>query len=203
VDRDDIERRDFPPARKGYDPAAVDEHLRRVADEFDLVGREAAGNPRPPSLSEGASERVRAILEAAEASAQQLRDDAGRDASGHVERVEGAARGMLDKLERLQSELDRLLAGLKSTAETLSGGLQELSREVGTVRGPEAAAAAPEPASPNGAAGSDDEAGARLVAFNMALEGTSREDAARYLAAHYTLPDVELLLDQVYASAGR
>jgi DivIVA domain-containing protein len=202
VDRDEIERQDFPAARRGYDPAAVDLHLRRVADRFEVLGREAADRPRAGSLSEGASERVRAILEAAEASAQQLRDDAGREASGHVERVEDAARGMLDKLDRLQTELDRLLGGLKATAESLTGGLEELSREVGTVRGPEPEPEPePEPAA-NGAAPSDDEAGARLVALNMALEGTPREQTAAYLAEHYTLSDVEGLLDDVYASAG-
>lgn len=198
MDRDEIERQDFPAARKGYDPAAVDRHLRHVADEFEVLGRAAADRPRPASLSEATSERVRAILEAAEASAQQLRDEAGREASGHVERVEDAARGMLDKLDRLQTELDRLLAGLKSTAETLTGGLEEIGREVGTMRGPE-----PEAVAGNGAARSDDEAGARLVALNMALEGAPREDTARYLAEHYALPDVDGLLDDVYASAGR
>ena len=118
MDREEIERQDFPAARRGYDPAAVEAHLRRVADEFDSVARR-----RPGSLAEGASTQVRSILEAAEASARQLRDDAGREASGHVERVEDAAKGMLDKLDRLQDELDRLLEGLKATAETLAGSL--------------------------------------------------------------------------------
>jgi DivIVA domain-containing protein len=85
MQRDEIERHDFPAARRGYDPAAVDAHLRRVADEFDR---------RPASLAEGASTQVRAIIDAAETSAQQLRDDAGREASGHVERVEDAAKGI-------------------------------------------------------------------------------------------------------------
>ena len=90
VDRDEIERQEFPPARRGYDAAAVREHLRRVADEFEAL----AARPRPASLAEGASTQVRAILEAAEAGAQQLRDDAGREASDHVERVGEAARGI-------------------------------------------------------------------------------------------------------------
>ena len=50
---------------------------------------------------------------------------------------------------------------------------------------------------------SDDEAGARLVALNMALEGTPRDATARFLAEHYELGDVDALLDDVYASAGR
>jgi DivIVA domain-containing protein len=202
VERDEIERRDFPSARRGYDPAAVDEHLRRVAD---MVTRQ-----RPGSVAEGASAQVRAILEAAEAGAQQLRDEAGREATGHVARVEDAAKDMLEKLERLHGELDRLYAGLKTTAESLTGALEQLSRDVGTFGAsvePEPARpveAAPAPAAPpSDGARSDDEAGARLVALNMALEGTPREETARFLAEHYELADVDALLDDVYASAGR
>jgi DivIVA domain-containing protein len=191
VERDEIERRDFPSSRRGYDPAAVDEHLRHVADE---VARQ-----RPGSIAEGASTQVRAILEAAESGAQQLRDDAAREAGEHVERVEDAAKAMLEKLERLQGELDRLLGGLKTTAETLTRSLEELSRDVGTLGGPEPAPVAP----PSAGLRSDDEAGARLVALNMALEGTPREETARFLAEHYELGDVDAMLDDVYASAGR
>ena len=46
VDRDRIERRDFPTGRRGYDPAAVDEHLRRVADEFEARVAPAAAVAR-------------------------------------------------------------------------------------------------------------------------------------------------------------
>jgi DivIVA domain-containing protein len=245
VDREEIERRDFPAARRGYDAAAVHEHLRRVADEFEALGR----RPAPGSLAEGASARVQAIIDAAETSAQQLRDDAGRDASAHVERVGEAARELLAKLDRLQGELDRLLGGLKSSAESLTGSLDELSRDVGTLGGgapaapapaageptqpapaaaeptqppepapaaaeptqpPEPAPAAAEPTQPpepapaaaNGAR-SDDEAGARLVALNMALEGAPRDETLRYLAEHFELPDLDALLDDVYTSAGR
>jgi DivIVA domain-containing protein len=200
MDRDEIERQDFPAARRGYDPAAVEAHLRRVADEFDAVARQRSG-----SLAEGASTQVRAILEAAESSARQLREAAGREASGHVERVEDAAQGMVEKLDRLHGELDRLLDGLKSTAESLAGSLEELSRDVGTL-GPSAEPAAADPAPsapPSNGARSDDEAGARLVALNMALEGTPREETARFLGEHYDLGDLDALLDAVYSSAGR
>ena len=192
MERDEIERNDFPPARRGYDPAAVDAHLRRVADELDR---------RPHSLAEGASTQVRAIIEAAETSAQQLREDAGREGGGHVGRVEDAAKEMLDKLDRLHTELDRLLGGLKATAETLTGSLEELTRDVGTLGGPTAATTptAPPPVGER----SDDEAGARLVALNMALEGTAREETARFLAEHYALANLDGLLDGVYQSAGR
>jgi DivIVA domain-containing protein len=190
MERDEIERHDFPAVRRGYDPAAVDAHLRRVADELDR---------RPASLAQGASTQVKAIIEAAESSAQQLREDAGREASGHVERVEDAAKDMLEKLDRLQTELDRLLGGLKSTAETLTGTLGELTRDVGTLGGAAATPSAP----PAVGERSDDEAGARLVALNMALEGTPREETARFLCDHYAIADLDALLDDVYTSAGK
>jgi DivIVA domain-containing protein len=206
MDREEIERRDFPAARRGYDPAAVESHLRRVADEFESLGRAAADRPRA-SLAEGASEQVRAILEAAEASADTLRQEAGRQAGEHVERVEDAAHGMLEKLDRLQTELDRLLEGLKSSATALSGSLEQLGRDVGTLQAGQVPAAAPPgepaPAPAGNGSRSDDEAGARLVALNMALEGSPRADAARYLTEHYELADLEALLDDVYSSAGR
>jgi DivIVA domain-containing protein len=199
VDRDEIERQDFPAARRGYDPGAVEAHLRRVADEFEVTARH-----RPGSVAAGASDQVRAIVEAAETSAERMREEAGREASDHVERVADAAKAMLERLDRLHGELDRMLGGLKSTAETLAGSLEELSRDVGTFRATVEPAPASAPSGPpaNGSR-SDDEAGARLVALNMALEGTSREETARFLGEHYAPADLERLLDDVYASAGR
>jgi DivIVA domain-containing protein len=201
MDRDEIERTDFPAARKGYEPGAVDAHLRRVADEFDGLGRAAAADRPRATLAEGASEQVRSILEAAEVSAGALREGAAREAGEHVERVGQAAQDMLGKLDRLQAELDRLLAGLRATAESLTGSLDQLAQDVASVGGPLELPSAPPPA--DGALRSADEPGARLVALNMALEGTPREQTARFLAEHYALGDVDALLDDVYASAGR
>ncbi len=49
-------------------------------------------------------------------------------------------------------------------------------------------------------AGSDDTEGARLIALNMALNGTPREETDRYLAENFQLSDRAGLLDEVYAS---
>jgi DivIVA domain-containing protein len=49
-------------------------------------------------------------------------------------------------------------------------------------------------------AASDESEGARLVALNMALNGSPREETDGYLAAHFTLEDRSALLDEVYAS---
>ena len=51
---------------------------------------------------------------------------------------------------------------------------------------------------PAAAAGEGHE-GARLIALNMALNGTSREETAHYLSENFELDDPEALLDEVYA----
>ena len=45
-----------------------------------------------------------------------------------------------------------------------------------------------------------DAEGARLIALNMALNGTPREETARYLSENFHLADAGGLLDEVYAS---
>ena len=74
---------------------------------------------------------------------------------------------------------------------------------------PEAAeldSVAGEPAHGNGsdqaapAQESGDTEGARLIALNMALNGTPREETARYLSENFHLADTGGLLDEVYAS---
>ncbi len=74
---------------------------------------------------------------------------------------------------------------------------------------PEAAelqSVAGEPAQSNGfdqpqaASQGGDAEGARLIALNMALNGTPREETARYLSENFHLADAGGLLDEVYAS---
>jgi DivIVA domain-containing protein len=220
VDRDAIERRDFPVGRRGYDQEAVDGHLRRVADEFEALRGRAPAGPAASPLAAGASEQVRLILEAAEASAAELRADAGREAGDHVARVKDAAGGMISRLDELERELGGLLDALRQSGERLNEGLARLQRqagELGAAAGAPGADAAPtdeivapaevpaadEVAAGNGAPATDDEAGARLIALNMALSGTPREETARYLEEHFQLADAEALLDDVYDRADR
>jgi DivIVA domain-containing protein len=44
--------------------------------------------------------------------------------------------------------------------------------------------------------------GARLIALNMALNGTPRDETARYLSQNFELDDQDALLDEVYARVG-
>jgi DivIVA domain-containing protein len=196
VDREGIERHDFPTGRRGYDREAVDAHLRRVADEFEALRDRAQQLPAAPPLSAGTSEQVRVILEAAERGAAELREKAGEEAGAHVARVGDAAEDMLARLGQLDRELGGLMDALRRGGEQLTEGLAELQERVRGA-GPEPAPPLPEHvAAPNG---DSDEAGARLIALNMALSGTPREETARYLAEHFSLADPEALLDDVYA----
>jgi vacuolar-type H+-ATPase subunit H len=48
-----------------------------------------------------------------------------------------------------------------------------------------------------------DEEGARLIALNMALNGTPRDETEQYLEENFELEDPQALLDDVYARAGQ
>jgi DivIVA domain-containing protein len=45
----DLRRHSFPVVLAGYDPAAVDAHLARIAEVHDELRRAAAGPPGPPA----------------------------------------------------------------------------------------------------------------------------------------------------------
>jgi DivIVA domain-containing protein len=64
----------------------------------------------------------------------------------------------------------------------------------------EAPAAAEEPA--RGGRSIRGAEGARLIALNMALNGTPRDETARYLSQNFDLDDQDSLLDEVYARVG-
>jgi vacuolar-type H+-ATPase subunit H len=70
--------------------------------------------------------------------------------------------------------------------------------------GDQSARSKPEPAAQaSNAAPGDDAGAARLVAMKLALDGTERDEARKQLAAHYELADLDSLLDEVYARAGK
>ena len=207
LDRQTIMRDDFPSNRRGYDPAAVDAHLDRIADAVDEMRRQAAG-PAPASAQAGA--QVQAIVEAAERGAQEIRDAAQAEAREHVANVTAAADRLRERIEQMERDITQLVIDLREGADRLRGdldGLQAGTDELSTSREAAPAATAPEPLAapdpePEPEPKNGDSAAARIVALDMALSGTSREDTDRYLAENYELPDRAALLDEVYAAAG-
>lgn len=289
LDRESIERRDFPVGKGGYDPAAVDAHLTALADEVEELRR---GSPHSQTTLAGAvSEQVRGILEAAQHSAEDIlrsaeieaqeirtqashtaeeasgevrrrQEHAAAQARAYVERLSSSISALLERLETIEGECNALTASLRGDTERLRGELTALEDELGGANAgsepveaappvalPEPApiaadvsepvtapVAAPEPApaaadlsdlqaeysrgtakigdeppeevpaaaapgeQTSAAGSSDDTEGARLIALNMALNGTPREETERYLAENYDLADRRGLLDEVYAS---
>jgi DivIVA domain-containing protein len=283
LDRQSIEKKDFPVGRRGYDPEAVDAHLNTLADEIADFKRSA--RRRSDTLASSASEQVRAIVEAAETSAsdiqrdaeneaRDIRDEANSEAKAtreqaaeqareYVGKVSESTASMLSRLDAMESEFTDMIDSLRTGANRLDADLRLLEgnlAEVGETIVPrprfepepeppavEAPAAEPtaqadEPESaataveteveavgvfengagatesegalasaPEGydvadadvasqAEGADDAEGARLIALNMALNGTPREETAKYLSENFQLSDRDGLLDEVYAS---
>jgi DivIVA domain-containing protein len=150
LDRRYITRRDFPAARRGYDPDEVDAHLRELADAVDDIRRQAdevAQRPAPTATVAGAAaEQVRTIVEAAERSAGEIeqraeaeagqtrsdaqadaratREQAAAEAAEHVRRVEDATRAMLDRAGAAESQVDALIDDLRGTTERVIEGLR-------------------------------------------------------------------------------
>lgn len=254
LDRQSIEKRDFPIGRRGYEPEAVDAHLAQLADEID--GLQRSSRQRTESLASAASKQVQAIVEAAERSAASIeseasddatetrrkagedaeatRSDAAAQAREHVDKVSQASATMLQRVDAMETELGALIESLRAGGDRLNSDLALLQQNMGELsavgRGqgganatadfgadedeaaeqqlPDTQAAVEAEAEPTSAgppeadAASDeggDGEGARLVALNMALNGSSREETAGYLAEHYNLEDTDSLLDEVYA----
>jgi DivIVA domain-containing protein len=283
LDRQTVERRDFPIGRRGYEPEAVDAHLARLADEIDALKRSGTQHRAPESIAAVASTQVAAIVQAAETTAADIerlardeadrirrdaesdatstRDDAIERSRSQVGRVSEATALMLQRVDAMESELTALTESLRTGASRLQADLTLLEGNMGELYGasgqrvevvevvevvaeparevpappapaaPQAAAPAqaaapdaqeapvrgaeeeiaPEADAPEqraeaaaaatGGAGSDEDVeGARLIALNMALNGTPREETDRYLAENFDLSDRSGLLDEVYAS---
>lgn len=108
LDRQSIEKKDFPIARRGYDPEAVDTHLAHLAAEIERLQRQAAspetpaGTPAPApsspaSLAVAASESVRAIVQAAETSAAGIEASAREEGDRIRREAEEEARATRDE----------------------------------------------------------------------------------------------------------
>ena len=244
LDRKDIEKKDFPTARRGYAQDAVDAHLRALADEVEALKKKADAKPAQESMASGASEQVRAIVEAAESSAagikaqaeleaRTLREDATAEGREHVARVSKASDALAERAQEMQAELKRLTDGLAAQlgrpeapaaaaaatpaeptvvaakpdedddiadhAVDAAAGAEPSEPEFEDEPEPEVGEPEPEPA--KAAAADDDSEGARLIALNMALNGTPRDETDRYLSENFDLADREGLLDEVYEKA--
>jgi len=172
-----------------------------------------------------AAERVRAVLEAAEQSAAELRADAAQEIEAQLTKAQAAAERLSGRADEIERSLQALADSVRGELASLKADLEEL-RAVGegmatardevaeraaaparaSAEAPPQAVEAPEPEAEDA---SEPEAervklpagqeGARVIALNMALNGSSREETAHYLSENFELDDPEALLDDVYA----
>jgi ABC-type transporter Mla subunit MlaD len=165
------------------------------------------------SAAAAAAERVRAVLEAAEQSAAELRAEAAEEIDGQLARAHAVAERLSTRADEIERSLQALAETVRQELSSLKADLEEL-RAVGEGIGAareEAAAAprearAPEKTAPKAEAPVPKavelpagQEGARVIALNMALNGSTREETARYLSENFELDEPEALLDEVYS----
>ena len=90
LDRQAIERKDFPISRRGYDTAVVDAHLQALAREFEALKRDAGGAGESP-LASAAGSQVQSIIQAAEKAAAEIERQALEDGRAAREQAEREA----------------------------------------------------------------------------------------------------------------
>jgi len=192
----------------------------------------SAGREKQSSAA-AAAERVRAVLEAAEQSAADLRAEAAEEIEGQLAKAQAVAERLSARAEEIERSLEQLadrvrnelsalradLEELRAVGEGMASAREEAAETAETEAAPPETEAAPpeteaapptepepkpepeppvvaeEPAAPAG----EGHEGARLIALNMALNGTSRDETAHYLSENFELDDPEALLDEVYA----
>jgi DivIVA domain-containing protein len=154
LDRQGIERRDFPIVRRGYDPASVDAHLRALAGEIDELQREAS-NRGGESLASSAGTQVQGILEAAQQTAETIerqaaeqahdvreaadedarrtREEAVARAQEYVAAVSRATEALLAHVGSLDEETRALVESMRSGAGRLAGDLSTVESEMGAL----------------------------------------------------------------------
>jgi vacuolar-type H+-ATPase subunit H len=187
----------------------------------------ASGGKNPESsLAAAASERVRAIVEAAEQASAEIRaraeEEASRTRSEAEERASRVRAEAEQRASRVRAEAEQHATGLRAQARTdvhalldsIRSGMTRLSADLDQLDAKLTGSAAPTAptartaaesapaasADTTAPAGSDDEDAARLVALNMALNGKQRDEVEKHLSEHYELSDQASLVDEVFAS---
>jgi cell division septum initiation protein DivIVA len=155
LDRQSIERRDFPIARRGYDPAVVDAHLRALVAQWETLEQQAEENAGGASLGSAAASQVQSILEAAETTAadierqaseeaaqmraeatqdaERTRADAIQRAQEHVHAVAQATAVLQSRVEAMDGEVDALVQSLRAGASRLAADLGSVEAEMGAL----------------------------------------------------------------------
>jgi vacuolar-type H+-ATPase subunit H len=174
-------------------------------------------DPEPPSAADSTAERLAAIVEAAERAAVTVIDDAEAQARRRLEQAQAEAdRLVAERLGSLAELTDSLVAqaeAIRAQSERLIFALQEAKRQLGgDEAGGPAAAGRPShlsavepveeslPEAPTELRSERVEgsaAGARLLATQMAVSGSSREEIEVRLRNGFDIEDTASILDAI------
>jgi len=180
-------------------------------------------NPEPPSSASSTAERLAAIVEAAERAAVTVIDDAEAQARRRLEAAQVEAdRLVADRLASVAELTDSLVAqaaAIRDQSKQLLASLAEAKRRIEAeggaeiaavetpaeaVRSPHLSAVGPltEPTGPpvtelKPGGGEGSAAGARLLATQMAVSGSSREEIAARLRNGFEIEDTASILDAI------
>ncbi|MFN8162282.1 MAG: hypothetical protein U0R26_00295 [Solirubrobacterales bacterium] len=173
--------------------------------------------PQPRPLASSAAERIGAIIEAVERAAESVIDDAEAQARTYLSEAQAAADLIVSErasslMELTDSLMDQAEA-IRRQSERLLESLAEVKARLAAAPGPEptlrgthlsAVAPAPEPEARPPAPGPRTQgedrptpAGARLLATQMAVSGSSREEIDFRLRSGFEIEDTTAILDAI------
>jgi len=185
------------------------------------------GNPNDISreqqeLRATTAQRLEAIVEAAERAAEgviddaeiqarrylaQARTEADRLAANRVDEVSELVDSLLGQALSLRQEAERLQATLEEARTRFDGGegrderersrTQEEAEAPAEVRAPRLRAVIGDEERPPEASPRADSGGARLLATQMAISGSSREEIAHRLRNGFEIEDADAILDAI------
>lgn len=180
-------------------------------------------NPQPPSPAAETAERLAAIVEAAERAAVTVIDDAEAQARRRLEQAEAEADRVLDErlssLSELTDSLVAQAAAIRDQSKQLLATLAEAKRRIAAEGAPGIAAvespaesarvphlSAVEPVEAAASTGPSElrpveggatPTGARLLATQMAVSGSSREEIGARLRNDFEIEDTASILDAI------
>lgn len=182
-------------------------------------------NRQQRALRATTAERLEAIVEAAERAAESVIDDAEAQARRYLAQAQAEADRLAENRTTELSDLIETLLGqalsLRREAESLQATLEEARGRIdgyaeaaepapAEIEEPEAPEEAEAPAAPRlravvfeeapvaeAGARRSDAAGARLLATQMAISGSSREEIAHRLRNGFEIEDTDAILDAI------
>jgi vacuolar-type H+-ATPase subunit H len=177
--------------------------------------RKERSEAAPQPLATSTAERIGAIVEAAERAAVAVIDDAEKQAQRHLEEAEAEADrivserlaalsrltdSLVAQTEATQGESEKLVAKLAEAKRRLVAGedLDDFEESTRPARGSHLSAVEPvTEAGDDGMPGQGTPAGARLLATQMAVSGSSREEIEARLRSGFEIEDTGAILDAI------